>query len=129
MLGAWIVAATVGAAPLATAPTLFGGPGVAQFTLRWSDMLLGDRFDELEKTAALLRRSHATFPNGQDQLWWFYDALAGGVPVTKEVKAQIKEHALKWAAERPSSVAAQIVRARILSDQAWAMRGSRPEEG
>jgi hypothetical protein len=94
--------------------------------------LIARRFDTLEGQARAFRNPEAMFPGGYAKLWYFYAALGAfngsncecGTFFKSDVAFAEKRAALQaWLSGMPGSITAKIGMARLLTNQAWALRG------
>jgi hypothetical protein len=85
--------------------------------------LVAEEFDELDETAAQLRRDRTLVRGGEWKLVLFYNALDRPLLDDKDSVDHL-EHLRHWMTARPESVTARIALARSLHRWAWVARGN-----
>jgi hypothetical protein len=84
--------------------------------------LIGEKFDDLDRTADQLRTEKSRFPGGEWQLYHFYTALDAPQQTEKDSAEHIA-HLQHWMSQRPNSITAPVALATALTRWAWVARG------
>lgn len=85
--------------------------------------LISEKFDDLDRMAAQLRREKSRFPGGEWKLVYFYSALDKPELTDKDTLEHLA-HLRHWIAQRPESITARVALATSLHRWAWVARGN-----
>jgi hypothetical protein len=95
----------------------------------WTEILAMENahaFSTLDELAGNLRDTKSLMPGGASKLSVFYDAASKGwrdASMTPQAWKNSDDYLKSWVKVRPESVVAKILRMKMLSSQAWQIRG------
>jgi hypothetical protein len=110
-------------------PAFLGEAGVGainRYQAAVRQELLQEKYEQLEKLSAELRRSKARFPGGAWKLNKFYQGLNRPVDegnVSEQAWINYLPKLQKWVAKYPTSVTAQVALGTAYLEYAWSARG------
>lgn len=115
--------AQVNTAPLAASQADQPAPEAASFSGRVRDMLIAEKFDDLDRLADKFRREHTRTRGGEFKLRELYVALDAPERTDQDTLDHLA-HLRKWVAQRPESITARLALATSLHRWAWVARGN-----
>lgn len=92
-----------------------------EFLHRVRSLLRDEKFDDLEKLAAELRKSGAAYVNGYLKLTRFYDSFRPDEQISDAQRIALIN---KWRSEKPESITAATASAQAHLEIAWRERGT-----
>lgn len=104
-----------------------GAVAVERYSAHIREILLQNRFDDLDAIASELRATKARFVGGPWKLHKFYyglDSPAQGKKATEDDWLSVLERLREWIRQRPESITAQVALGQALTQYAWNARGT-----